>query len=69
LTEKLKIEFRAEAFNLLNRANFALPSNSDDGSQLFSFTDPGFALVTSAGQITKIIGNARELQFALKLVF
>jgi hypothetical protein len=69
LTESLKMEFRIEAFNLLNHANFALPSNSDDGSQLFSFTDPGFVKLTSAGQITSVVGTARELQFALKLIF
>jgi hypothetical protein len=69
VTEKLKLQFRAEAFNLLNRTNFDLPSNSDDGSQVFTFTNPGFTPLTTAGQINNIVGNARELQFALKLVF
>jgi hypothetical protein len=69
VTERLKVQFRAEAFNLFNRTNFDLPSNSDDGSQIFSFTNPGFAPLSNAGQITNIVGNARELQLALKLVF
>ncbi|HEY7179920.1 MAG TPA: hypothetical protein VIC84_00810, partial [Blastocatellia bacterium] len=69
LTERLKLQFRIEAFNLLNRANFDLPSNSDDGSQIFSFTNPGFTQLTSAGTINNIVGTARELQFALKLIF
>jgi carboxypeptidase family protein/TonB-dependent receptor-like protein len=69
LTEKLNLQFRAEAFNLFNRTNFDLPSNSDDGSQVFSFTNPGFTQLSNAGQITNIVGNARELQLALKLIF
>ena len=71
LTEKLRLQFRAEAFNLLNRTNFDLPSNSDDGSQIFSFSSSRgtFTPLSTAGQITNIVGNARELQLALKLVF
>jgi len=60
LTERLNLQFRAEAFNLFNRANFDLPSNSDDGSTLFT---------SGAAAINNIVGSARELQFALKLVF
>jgi hypothetical protein len=69
LTEKLRLEFRVEGFNIFNRSNFALPSNSDDGSQIFTFNDPGFTRLASAAQITSIVGTARELQFALKLTF
>jgi hypothetical protein len=70
LTERLNLQFRAEAFNLLNRANFDIPSNSQDGSDLFTFSSSGtFTLLPTAGQITNVIGNARELQFALKLIF
>lgn len=69
LNEKLNLQFRAEAFNLLNRTNFDLPSNSTDGSQVFSFSSGTFSPLSTAGQITNIVGNARELQLALKLVF
>jgi hypothetical protein len=75
LTERLNLQFRAEAFNLLNRANFDLPSNSDDGSQIFAFspatsTAPAsFTQLQTAGKINNVFGNARELQFALKLIF
>jgi carboxypeptidase family protein/TonB-dependent receptor-like protein len=60
LTERLNLQFRAEAFNLLNRANFDLPSNSDDGSTLF---------VSGAASINNIVGTAREIQLGLKLIF
>jgi Carboxypeptidase regulatory-like domain/TonB-dependent Receptor Plug Domain len=75
LTEKLNLQLRAETFNLLNRANFDLPSNSDDGSQIFSFSPmtssapASFTPLSTAGRINSIIGNARELQLGLKLVF
>src|SRR5262249_53297886 len=58
LTERWSLQFRAEAFNLFNRANFDLPSNSDDGSQIFSFSSSGrFTPIASAGTINNIIGT------------
>src|SRR5262249_6703867 len=71
LNERWNLQFRAEAFNILNRANFDLPSNSQDGSQIFSFSSSAgtFSPLSTAGQITNIVGSARELQLGLKLIF
>jgi len=59
-SEKTRLEFRAEAFNLTNHPNFALPSNLD-------FNDS-----THFGQISSTRDNpndARQIQFALKFLF
>jgi hypothetical protein len=56
----MNLQFRVETFNLFNRTNFDLPSNSDDGSTLF---------VPGAAQINGIVGTAREIQLGLKLIF
>ena len=70
VTEKRSLQFRVEAFNLLNRANFDLPSNAEDGEQLFTFIAPGsFTRVNTAGKIFNTVGDAREIQFAIKFVF
>jgi hypothetical protein len=62
LGENKKLQFRAEAYNLLNRANFAVPALS-----LFNATG---VRVGTAGQITTTGShNSRQLQFALKFVF
>lgn len=53
--ERFRIEFRAEAFNLLNHPQFGQP-NATIGS-------------SSAGIISSIVGNPRELQGSLRLVF
>jgi hypothetical protein len=60
LSERFNLQFRVETFNLFNRPNFDLPSNSDDGTTLFT---------SGAGRISGIIGTAREIQLGLKLVF
>ncbi len=75
IDEKRRIQFRAEAFNLLNRANFDLPANAEDGEQVFTFipasgnTPAQFVRTASAGKIFNTVGDSRELQFALKFVF
>jgi len=56
INEKLDSEFRAEFFNLLNRANFGLPN-------AHIFTGP------TAGQITTLATPPRQIQFALRLSF
>jgi hypothetical protein len=75
IDEHRRIQFRAEAFNLFNRANFDLPSNSEDGEQLFTFTPASgntpakFDPTSGVGKIFNTVGDSRELQFALKFIF
>jgi hypothetical protein len=59
------LQFRAEVFNLLNRANFALPA-----AQVLAPGPGGVgAPVATAGRITALSGDARRVQFAVKLLF
>lgn len=61
ISERLQLQFRADAFNLFNRPNFGLPNNN-----LFV---AGGARIGSAGLIGTTVTDSRELQFALKLIF
>jgi hypothetical protein len=58
---KVHLLFRAEAFNLLNHANFGLPRNKIFNSQE--------QLVGSAGRITNTTTSSRQMQLALRLEF
>jgi hypothetical protein len=60
LSERFKLQFRAEIFNLLNRANFGTP-----GATVFSGTN----VSASAGLITTLTTTPRQIQFGLKLAF
>jgi hypothetical protein len=70
LGERLKLQFRAEAFNLFNRVNFgAVQNNRTIGPSLF-----GRATGTLNNQLGGLnalyqVGGPRSLQFALKIVF
>ncbi len=57
ITERLKLQFRAEFFDAFNRPTFAAP-NTDP-------TVPGYGAITS----TNANAIPREIQFALKLLF
>lgn len=55
LSEKARLQFRAEAFNVLNHPNFQVPE--------FRLDFP------NVGQFTATANEGREFQFALKLIF
>jgi hypothetical protein len=71
LTERTRIEFRAEAFNLTNTPNFSPPGFGGNGVN----AAPGSLDYTSPSSFGKITStrdgqnDQRELQFALKLYF
>src|SRR5262249_41650527 len=60
ISERTRLEFRAESFNLLNRTNLGLPNPI-----VFS----GGTTSPSAGIITSTPTTSPPIQFALKLVF
>lgn len=55
LTEKTKLQFRAESFNVLNHPNFQVPVFQLDNANV--------------GQVSSTATEGREFQFALKLIF
>jgi Carboxypeptidase regulatory-like domain/TonB-dependent Receptor Plug Domain/TonB dependent receptor len=75
INERFSLQFRAEFFNVLNRANFRNPSGA-----IFSLATvpaagaptvgvPGGAVTATAGQITLTNTTSRQIQFGLKLLF
>jgi len=60
VSEKVKLQFRADLFNILNRANFNSPN-------AIVFTPAGVS--PTAGLITSTSTTSRQVQFALKLNF
>ncbi len=61
LNERFKLDFRADLFNIMNRANFGLPSNA-------IFNSSGQTL-GAAGRIQNTLSTSRQIQFGLKLQF
>jgi len=61
LNEKLTLQFRAEAFDLFNHANFGQPGRIVGSA--------GFGRITNTRFPTGDSGSSRQIQFAAKLMF
>jgi hypothetical protein len=61
LSERFHLQFRAEFFNLLNRANFGTPN-------AVVFTSASVTPSPTAGVITSTATTSRQIQFGLKLI-
>lgn len=65
ISERLRAEFRFEAFNLLNHANFGNPNSTVTSSNFGKIQNTKASGLNSVGNL----GNPRVIQFGLKLVF
>jgi len=63
ISETFHVQFRAEFFNIFNRANFQSPVDN-----LYIFNQDGTP-VSGGGSIDSTTTDAREIQFALKLIW
>jgi len=63
INERLNLQLRAEAFNILNHTNFFYPNGI-----AFAGNSANYSYSSTAGQITAA-GTSRQLQLALKLIF
>jgi hypothetical protein len=61
LTEKIRVQFRIEVFDLFNHANFGQPGNV--------VGTPGFGRVTNTRFPTGESGSSRQMQLGVKLIF
>jgi len=64
LGEAGRLEFRAEFFNLLNRANFGLPNGT-----IFAANVSNETPLSNAGQILYTNTPSRQIQFGVKILF
>ena len=65
ISEKFNVQFRAEIFNILNHPNFA-PPPTPTNTDIF---DGAGNLNPVAGALTSTTTTAREIQFAVKVIF
>ena len=65
-TERIKLQFRAEIFNILNHPNFGEVNNSTFSSGQLTAT-PTYN--PTAGSISSTVTTSRQIQLGLKLIF
>jgi hypothetical protein len=65
ISENFNVQFRAEMFNIFNRPNFAPPVTPDNTDIFLGDGTP----TGVAGKLTRTSTTAREIQFAIKVIF
>jgi hypothetical protein len=65
ISESFNVQFRAEIFNILNHANFA-PPTTPDNTDIFKSDGSGTGV---EGLLSRTTTTAREIQFAIKIIF
>ena len=60
----VKLQLRAEIFNLFNRANFGTPTRT-----VFAGATAADPVLPTAGLITRTVNSSRQLQFSAKVTF
>ncbi len=65
ISENFNVQFRAEIFNIMNHPNFAPPTTPDNSDIFFSDGTP----TGVAGLLSRTTTTAREIQFAIKIIF
>jgi hypothetical protein len=61
VTERVSLQFRAEAFNLFNHPNFGQPSNN--------IAAANYGVITATRTARGDLGSSRQLQLGMKLIF
>lgn len=64
ITERVRAQFQAQAFNLINHTNFANPASAQN--QIYNVSG---VLSATAGQLSSVNTSGRQLQLALKIIF
>lgn len=59
-----RLQIRLEVFNLFNRANFSVPNR-----QVFAGAAENEAPLAMAGQVTRTVNTARQVQLGIKVLF
>ena len=68
ITERIRLQFRAEFFNLMNHSNYGAP-NQTVFTNTGSATAPKYSINPTAGLISTLATTPRQIQFGLKLMF
>jgi len=72
ITERFRMQFRSEFYNLLNHSNYYVQSGATADASVFDATDPTTQFIVGKRGVNPAAGVANErrfIQFGLKLIF